>query len=486
MLFSGGVASALHQWMHINNYSYCFLIIPLMAHMIWTNRDHLRDLAPEPSPWGALVIALFGVAWSLAYISGLAEAVELAIVGIIQGLLVALFGARVYRRLWLPFTYLWLLVPTGEFLIPGLQSATAFGAAALLDLSGIPTYREALTIMVPSGSYAVAPGCSGLSFLLSALVISVTFADTFYRGRTKKVMFVLASLGVGVAGNAARVFSIIAIAHVTNNIGDIADDHLLYGWAFFSVLLLGVLAFGYRFRDDRPPRSPGGPGAEGRWISPARIAWSAALALVALIAAPLAVSVALPDVGNTFPTPPPALSCGTFLAGAPQPRWRMAADPPAVDGVAAIDCTAGGRSVHLVLAILERPVRRGKLMGLERRLIDRDHWIQLDVRQSTTVIDGRPAPVQTERIGRGDARRLVWSLFWTGGGWRAAGLDTVWNDIASDLAGHRRAAAIVVGTEAFGGGPEAAALLWDFLAGLSLGPLVGGDVRPASETPQGR
>ncbi len=480
--FWGDVAAAAHQWVTVSSYGYCLLIPPLTLYILWSKRAGLRDLAPDVWPWGLGVVALFAAVWGLAAVAGIAEAGQFAVVGVVQGLLATLLGRRVYRRLWLPFSLLWLLVPTGEFLVPALQSATAIGAGGLLGLSGIPIYRDGLTILVPSGSYVVAPGCSGLSFLLSALVVSLTFADLFFARRTKQILFVLATLAMAVAANALRVFLIIAVAHATGNVADIAEDHLLYGWAFFSLLLLGVLVVGYRFRDDPPPQPPGMPEILGTRITLSRTLWILALALVTVVVGPLALGRAPPDAGTARAVIMPPLSCGGFTPSARPSLWRTPAALPGVDGLTVLECERDGRVVHVVLAVLERPVRWGKLAGVERWLIDRDLWTRLEIAPATARIDGRDEPVLAERIGQGGSRRLLWSLFWTGGAWRRPGLDTLLADVASDLTGRRRAVALLVGADEDaadpgGGDPgegDASALLRDFLAGSPLRALLGG------------
>lgn len=481
--FWGDVAAAAHQWVTVSSYGYCLLIPPLTLYILWSKRAGLRDLAPDVWPWGLGVVALFAAVWGLAAVAGIAEAGQFAVVGVVQGLLATLLGRRIYRRLWLPFSLLWLLVPTGEFLVPALQSATAVGAGGLLGLSGIPIYRDGLTILVPSGSYVVAPGCSGLSFLLSALVVALTFADLFFIRRAKQILFVLATLAMAVAANALRVFLIIAVAHATGNVADIAEDHLLYGWAFFSLLLLGALAVGYRFRDDPPPQPPGMPEILGTRITLSRTVWILALALVTLVVGPLALGRTPPDAGTARAVVMPPLSCGGFTPSVRPTLWRTPAALPGVDGLTVLECERDGRAVHVVLAVLERPVRWGKLAGVERWLIDRDLWTRLEIAPATARIDGRDEPILAERIGQGGSRRLVWSLFWTGGAWRRPGLDTLLADVASDLTGRRRAVALLVGADedaaedaANPGGGDASALLRDFLAGSPLRARLGGSL----------
>ncbi|CAK0774688.1 Exosortase [Azospirillaceae bacterium] len=469
--FWSDVAGAAHLWWNIHTYNYCLLITPLALTLIWINRDHLYDLIPRPALQGAAIILGAGGVWIFSTLSGVAEASQFAVVAMLQGTLLTLFGWRVYRRLWLPFSFLWLLVPSGEFLVPLLQFATAFGVGHLLELSGTPTYYENLTILVPSGSYVVAPGCSGLSFLLSALVVGVTFADMFYVNRIKKLLFVMALLALSVAGNVLRVFLIILIAHLTNNVLDIVDDHLLYGWGFFSLLLLGALWVGYRFHEPPPRRAASRPMLSGRPLATSTYALALALTVVCLAVPAAAVRTLWPDAETALPASP-ILSCGAFSASPINPHWVQPVQQAKADRIAAIDCERNGRTVHLVVAILDRPVRRGRLMGIERWLISREQWPQLATQLIKTRVDGREVPALSELIGRSDAHRLLWSLFWTGGDWRTPGLATGLADLRSELTGRRRAVAVVVGAEDFNGGPEAAALLQDFLSGLSLKSLV--------------
>lgn len=457
-LFWGGVQSAVWLWLHSSAYNHSILILPVFAFMVWSARTRLAGFQPRPTLWGGCVIAVFSGLWLLAHLSGVAEVVQFAIVGMMQGVLLTVLGGRIYLRLLLPFSYLWLLVPSGQFLVPGLQELTARSAVWLLELVGIPAFRDGIAIEVASGSYLVAPGCAGLNFVLASLAASMAYAELIYRSWPRQAVFVLALLALAVGGNALRVFLIIAIAHLSDNVGNIADDHIFYGWAFFSVLLLGAMALGQRFRQDGEPE-----GGIGDAVLPAGSSWSILTASVfaaLLVAASPALVWGLRSDGARPAVALPHLSCGDSddaASAAAGPDWPSHVGQ--VDSLKAVDC---GR-VHFVMAGLDRPVRLGKLVGVERWVTASDGWSRVERRVTTRHIGGHTIPVQADLEVRGNRKRLIWSLFWVGDGWRVPGWPVALADLKMDLLGHRRAILVLAATSADEGEAAAEAVLRTFL-----------------------
>lgn len=475
------VTRTVNLWTLSGNYNHCFLILPIFAYMIWETRARVSALAPRPTAWGGPFLVLFSVTWLLSDVSGIAEGAQLSIVGLIQATVLTLLGWRIYFRLFIPFQMLWLLVPTGTVLIPFLQDVTAVGTEILLNnVTDIPTYREGLVIEVPSGLYLVAPSCAGLNFLLAALTVSLAYAELTYRSWGRRLVFIAALVTLAVVGNVFRVFLIITIAHMTNNVGDIVGDHLIYGWGFFSLVMLAAMWFGQRFQETTPPTAPARssaatgsrPRAEDGNRGPMMIATT--LVLLVIIAVPTAAeALRPPDAGMAVAAP--NLDCAD--------GWRRgdSADAPAIkadqaDATAVIACTDGRRGLFAIVALLERPLKDGKLLGLERRLIDRSAWHRLGQRVGSLSMEGTSAPVLQETFDIGNRRLLVWSLRWAGGGWRGTLWDTALADLRAELAGQRRAGLILVAAESFGETDDAAAAerIRAFLRHLSPQALIGG------------
>jgi len=54
---------------------------------------------------------------------------------------------------------------------------------------------------------------------------------------------------VPIFANGLRAFGIIYLAHLTNDVTAVEADHIVYGWGFFTAVLLLQIAIGMRFAD---------------------------------------------------------------------------------------------------------------------------------------------------------------------------------------------------------------------------------------------
>lgn len=248
-LHSDTALRAIDLWSSSSAYNYAFLIIPISAYLVWEERSRLAALTPQASPLGLVVVFLFSISWLVADAVGVNEGRQLSLVGMIQGALLTVLGVRVFRLLLFPITYLWLLVPTGEFLVPTLQKVATVGTIWLLDLSGIPNFVEGFLIQVPTGNFLVEPGCAGLNFILSSLALSLLYGKLTYRKWRTRLICIFSALVIAVLANIVRIYLIIALTQVSDRKLNIADDHILYGWGFFAVIMLVTMWFGLKFED---------------------------------------------------------------------------------------------------------------------------------------------------------------------------------------------------------------------------------------------
>lgn len=249
VLHSATALRAIDLWSSSSAYNYAFLIIPISAYLVWEERSRLAAMSPQASLLGLVVVFLFSISWLVADAVGVNEGRQLSLVGMIQGALLTVLGVRVFRLLLFPITYLWLLVPTGEFLVPTLQKVATVGTIWLLDLSGIPNFTEGFLIQVPAGNFLVEPGCAGLNFILSSLALSLLYGKLTYRKWRARLICIFSALVIAVLANIIRIYLIIALTQITDRKLNIADDHILYGWGFFAVIMLATMWFGLKFED---------------------------------------------------------------------------------------------------------------------------------------------------------------------------------------------------------------------------------------------
>jgi exosortase A len=267
LLFHAEVAAAVMTWIESTAYNHCFLVIPIVAFLIWDRRGTLRGLTAVPLPFAALLTLPLGLAWLTAERLGIMEGRQLAAMSMVEVLFLAMLGRRLWRALSGPLLYLYFLVPFGDFLTPKLQDVTTWFTRHGLDILGIPAYIDGYIIEIPQGTFFVAEACAGLRFLIASIAFGVLYALLMYRSPVRRIVFIAASIIVPIIANGFRALGIVVLGHVLGSAQAAATDHVLYGWIFFSVVILLLIVLGLPFRQDNQPEPvtnspmPADPGA---------------------------------------------------------------------------------------------------------------------------------------------------------------------------------------------------------------------------------
>ena len=327
LAFLTEISAAITTWETSTAYNHCWLVLPVAAWLGWARRHRLAGLAPSPAPVAALPALAAGLGWLVAERLGIMEGRQLAALAVLLAFMPALFGWAVCRAMAAPLLYLVFLVPFGAFLTPVLQDITAWMIVAGLRLFDIPHFADALVIEIPAGVFFVAEACAGLRFIIASLAFGALYALVMFRSPGRRLLVLLLAVIVPVLANGLRALGLVLLGHHWGSAEAAAADHLIYGWVFFSAVILLLTLAGLPFREDgevpRPVPVPQPPAA--RRFSPA----AALLALAFGLAAPSIVAAR----GGFDPTPErlarplappegcqatgaPMLRCGGWLVGA--------------------------------------------------------------------------------------------------------------------------------------------------------------------------
>ncbi len=289
--------AAVEVWNASTAYSHCYLILPMALYLLWERRDVIATLSPRPAPGWALLAVPITLVWLVAERLGLMEGRQLAALAGIELLLLTVIGRTAFIALSGPLLFLFFLVPFGAFLTPALQHFTAVFSITGLNLLGIPNYSDQFTIETPAGVFFVAEACAGLRFLIAAVAFGVFFALLSYTSPARRVAFIAASIIVPIIANGFRALGIVVLGQVLGSAQAAAADHIVYGWVFFSAVMLLLIAVGQMFRDS--PQATPAPVA----VAPERRqaqAWQGAVLVVLILCAGPAFA-ALIDARATAP-----------------------------------------------------------------------------------------------------------------------------------------------------------------------------------------
>ncbi len=402
---------ALHifdLWWNTDTYSHCILIPAILGWLVWQRRDALAQLTPKPFLPAAVVLVIGGLGWLVGELAGAAILRHTALVGMLIVSVPLVFGIAVARGLTFVLFYALFMIPAGDELVPILQQVTADICIKLLEWSGIPAFIDGVFIAIPNGNFEVAEACSGVRFLIAMTAFGVLVAHLCYKSWYRRIAFAASAIALSILANGFRAFGTIYIAHLTTPAFAAGVDHIIYGWIFFAIVMLILVAAGWRFFDrplDDPwfdpkalqTKAPSASGVKG-------FAMATAIGVAASIYAPLYATSVLNREAEavTVAIIPPNIAGWEKVA--PEDGWKPHYKGASAEAVARY-VDASGRPIDLYIAVFDRQDEDHELIGFQQGLLPPDSdwsWARND-----------PAPPQgrAQQINRGQTVREVWQYF---------------------------------------------------------------------------
>jgi exosortase A len=250
LLFHGEVVAAVQTWNDSTAYNHCFLVIPIALYLFWDRRAVLPGVPRQLMPVALLLGLPLAVVWLVSERLGIMEGRQLAAISFVEVLFLAMLGKQLWGAMAGPLLYLYFLVPFGEFLTPGLQDITTFFIRHGLEILGVPAFIDGYVVEIPQGTFFVAEACAGLRFLIASTAFGCLYALLIYRSPLRRVVFILVSIVVPIIANGFRAIGIVYLGYILGSAEAAAADHLIYGWIFFSLVILLLIALGLPFRED--------------------------------------------------------------------------------------------------------------------------------------------------------------------------------------------------------------------------------------------
>lgn len=237
-------------WLGNETFSHGILILPISMWLVWRERKNLLNLRLSPSllGLGILFAGMFG--WLLGQLADVNVVSQFGAVLVVIGLVPLVFGIEIAKKFWFPLLFLLFMVPAGEFLVPILMLYTADATIWALQFSGIPVFRENMHFTLPTGRWSVVEACSGLRYVIAAMVLACLFSYLNYRTWGKRIAFTFFCLVLAIVSNWVRAYTVVLVGHWSNMKYGTGDDHIYYGWVFFGVVMCTIFWIGSKWRDD--------------------------------------------------------------------------------------------------------------------------------------------------------------------------------------------------------------------------------------------
>lgn len=244
-----------NRWSEVSHsYSHGYLLVGVAIFLIWQVRDRLPGQW-RPNAWLALPLLLgASFLWFAGFATQLTLAQQVALPSLLWLVGVVALGWTAAMWLVLPALLLYFGIPLWDFLVEPLQRLTVLVTQAWLAWFEIPAYVRGFYIEVPTGSFEVAGGCSGLNYVLVASVIGLLHSYLNLSGWRRPAGLALA-LGLALLSNWIRVFALVLIGYYTRMESELIEDHDGFGWVIFACALVVYFLLS-RWLLERGPAKP--------------------------------------------------------------------------------------------------------------------------------------------------------------------------------------------------------------------------------------
>jgi exosortase len=215
----------------------------ISAFFLWQNWGKIKDLEVK----FALVPGIVTICISLVILYLSKNSADISIAALsyfmaVTGLVLALFGTRIFKGVSFPILFLIMMIPLPKTvysqIAEWMRASGTYGSSHILEFLGIPYYREGYDIHLANTKLYVAHGCSGIRYLLSYFVFGVAYAYIFKDSIRSRILVLLLIIPISVLAGVLRLTTIFLSAYFIGAFMADHGPHIRISWLVFAVVLV--------------------------------------------------------------------------------------------------------------------------------------------------------------------------------------------------------------------------------------------------------
>jgi exosortase len=229
-------------------YSHGYLIPFVTGYLIYANRKKLKSIVPSSDIIGlavlimALLVHVAGTMGSVNFLSGFSMFLY------VFGFSLYLYGREMTKQIAFPLFFLIFMFPIPDPFInlaglPSKSMATTLGLK-MIEMMGIPYFREGFQIHLPKTMLVVGTPCNGMKSMISFLAIGSLFLYFTDIRRWVGMLIFMAIFPMAVFLNGCRVAILVYIAY-HYGIEKASPESYLHTLSGMVVFVVGMIVLGF-------------------------------------------------------------------------------------------------------------------------------------------------------------------------------------------------------------------------------------------------
>jgi exosortase len=242
VLFWPTIKAFILEWYHNPNSSHGFLIPFVLFFLIYRKKEEIKPLVTTGKSGFALMTSILGLLFY--FIGRISLVLILERVGFMTFLIsssIFIIGNHAAKKISFPIAYSLFMIPIPvtlyDYLTYPMKKFATYASVKILFFFPFPVYREGNVIHLANSSIEVVNACSGLSSLMSILVLGTFWGYFKLSQNGKRWLFAFMLIPAAIFANVIRI-TITAI--ISNYYGVEFWQGLLH--EFYGTLLVIVVA----------------------------------------------------------------------------------------------------------------------------------------------------------------------------------------------------------------------------------------------------
>lgn len=236
------IMEMVKDWDTNPNFSHGYFIPFVAGAMIYSRREQLRNVPIAPSSWGLALLVVGLCQYFIAYVGSEYFLQRSSMVVVLLGLALFAGGKAISKRLLYPLLYLLLMIPIPAVIWSQVSFPMQLAASALsenmVQLLGVPIFREGNILYLSETTLEVVDACSGLRSLTTMIALSL--ALIYFSGLTlgRRWLVFLAAFPIAILIN---IFRLTVTALMASKYGEEVAQGFLHDFSGWLTFVLGLL-----------------------------------------------------------------------------------------------------------------------------------------------------------------------------------------------------------------------------------------------------
>ena len=248
-----GSSLLINEWLKWDQaLSHGFACLILYAFFIW-RQPFVSQQVVKPSAWTILLLGINSLCWCFSQLANLQLPSYVFMFAGYWFLLINIFNWQLAIKLLPLFGLFVFAIPVWSVFNDHLIQLSSSVVNWALQYPNLTLHIQDNHIMTPWGTIVIADGCSGLRYLVIALLMAYLLCLlNRYKLKTAVTVFVVATL-LGLITNWIRILVIVLVGYYTELQHDLVRDHEFFGWILFASILFPALYFSPQYQTHLNP-----------------------------------------------------------------------------------------------------------------------------------------------------------------------------------------------------------------------------------------